>query len=241
MSDSNDMKNSVPKVYYTNYQSYFKRALESYIDEYVFQQMDDLEFDDDSDIKFTRIFLTGPLNLNQIIYSAMAIESYINLLGAVVFGEKTYLTYYDRYDYERKLSHILEVGLKIESNWKKEPLKRVKKLNETRNKLVHDKGFVDYEFGDMAGRDEKREIDIDGEYALSTVEALSKFLEEKVKGKFNIQSLLTTQLLSRWQDWLNNEWSFICDENTLFVGVKMPNKYEYDVFKRRHTGAIKRY
>ena len=74
--------------------------------------------------------------ITALVFQAMAIESYANLMGAYLTNESEFYKKYERAPIDKKLSGIIErLGYSISEDL----ISRIKKLFNRRNDLVHQK------------------------------------------------------------------------------------------------------
>ena len=201
--------------------------------------MDDIESEANEGDFLHRNFLIVPVMINQIIYSALAVESYVNLLSSMVFSKKVFKKYYDRMPIYQKIGHVLEVGLKKTVSWRESPFKEIKELFDNRNKLVHDKGFAAYSSDTDIKEDvRRRDVNYSGEQAIKAVIEFSEYLKTAADGAVIIQEFVDSKTIEKWKAWNEKSCGYTAQPGTLYEGVNFPDVHEYQGFYRRHTGNL---
>jgi len=219
---------------FTNVNSYMQFALDSYIDHCIF--FDIYKYYE----KLSRNYILGPLAHNYIasrysfiLFGALSIESYVNLLGDSLLQNNFFENYLERLPVLKKLSVILEIKYNKKINLGVSPFQSIRILFKSRDKIVHDKSKVIKSVEDYHVQRIKRNLNIN---LKTTIKSFKLFNEEMKTLDPSILFLsgLNEDTINRWLR--QRKYFYKVGNNLLFEHSSFPDVHDYICTVRRHTG-----
>jgi hypothetical protein len=170
-----------------------------------------------------------------IVFSALALESYTNLLGEVLLPSNTFIQTLDRLSTPNKLRALLGWSCKLELPPDREPMQSVVALFRERDRIVHHKPKQTSSSEEMWKALKQFKYRLTAYSSFNSLIKIQNYLHKHVNQRPPVE-LVNPIYMKFWLEWQSPE-RYVVSETLPLAGASFPSLLQYQLHIRRQLAV----